>query len=185
MASADLDARGDAVIDELTGLFNRKALARRFPDIRAQAAVSDAHLSLLLCDVDRFKTVNDTWGHDRGDQVLRDLATRIREVLRTSDLVFRFGGEEIAILLPGHGLQHAVLTAERLRSSIGTSPLAGLHITLSVGVASARGDAVDLSDLLSRADRALYSAKATGRDRVCSAGAISGTITAGAGARGR
>lgn len=169
LASSDLRARDDAVVDELTGLLNRKALYRRFAEFRAQAAALDTDFSLVLCDVDRFKAVNDLHGHDRGDQVLRQLADRLRHALRSSDLVYRFGGEEILVLLPGDGPHDALLAAERLRAAVAASPLAGLPVTVSAGVASAHGAEVDLRRLIEAADRALYAAKHAGRDRVCAA----------------
>lgn len=169
LASSDLRARDDAVVDELTGLLNRKALYRRFSEFRAQAVALGADFSVVLCDVDRFKAVNDVHGHDRGDEVLRELADRLRLALRTSDLVYRFGGEEILVLLPGDGPREALAAAERIRSAVSSSPLAGLPVTVSAGVASAHGVGVHLRPLIEAADRALYAAKDAGRDRVCAA----------------
>ena len=188
LASSDLRARDDAVVDELTGLLNRKALYRRFSEFRAQAVALDADFSVVLCDVDRFKAVNDEHGHDRGDQVLRELADRLRHALRTSDLVYRLGGEEILVLLPGDGPREALLAAERIRSAVSSSALAGLPVTVSAGVASAHGAEVDLGSLIEAADRALYAAKDAGRNRVCAAPPTRGPVAAtrtGDGAPGR
>ena len=180
LASSDLRARDDAVVDELTGLLNRKALYRRFSEFQVQAAALDADFSLVLCDVDRFKAVNDLHGHDRGDRVLREVADRLRLALRTSDLVYRLGGEEILVLLPGDGPREALLAAERVRSAVSASPLAGLPVTVSAGVASAHGAEVDLGTLIEAADRALYAAKNSGRDRVCAAPPAGDAVAAGA-----
>jgi diguanylate cyclase (GGDEF)-like protein len=169
LASSDLSSRDDALIDELTGLLNRKALTRRFPELKAQAVARDEHLALIMCDVDHFKSVNDSHGHDRGDRVLREVADLLRRELRTSDLVYRFGGEEFLIMVPGSDAREAVPVAERLRRAVAAAESAGLRITISAGVASARGADVRFRDLVSAADTALYEAKRTGRDRVCSA----------------
>ena len=143
---------------------------------RAQAAALDADFSLVLCDVDRFKAVNDLHGHDRGDQVLRQLADRMRHALRSSDLVYRLGGEEILVLLPGDGSREALLAAERIRAAVSSSALAGLPVTVSAGVASAHGAEVDLGSLIEAADRALYAAKDAGRNRVCAAPSTPGAV---------
>ena len=179
LASSDLRARDDAVVDELTGLLNRKALHRRFSEFRAQAAALDTDFSVVLCDVDHFKAINDEHGHDRGDQVLRELADRLRLALRTSDLVYRYGGEEILVLLPGRGPREALLAAERVRSAVSASPLAGLPVTVSAGVASAHGSEVDLATLIEAADRGLYAAKDAGRNRVCPAPSTIDALTTG------
>lgn len=184
LASSDLRARDDAVVDELTGLLNRKALYRRFSEFRAQAAALDAHCSVVLCDVDHFKAVNDLHGHDRGDRVLRELADRLRLALRRSDLVYRLGGEEILVLLPGHDPEEALFAAERVRSAVSASPLAGLPVTVSAGVASAHGSDVELGPLIEAADRALYAAKNSGRDRVCAAPAAGDAVVVSGGSAG-
>ena len=170
LAASDRHSRDEAVIDPLTGLFNRKALHDRFPDVRAQAAVLDTDVSVVMCDVDWFKVVNDTHGHPRGDRVLEALATTLRTTVRSSDLLYRVGGEELLVVLPAHDLAAATAVAERIRRAVAAEPLAGLPVTISAGVASARGSDVDLVELIGRADQALYRAKANGRDLVCSAG---------------
>jgi len=169
LAAADLTARGEAVLDPLTGLFNRKALQARFGDIRAQARTLDVPVAVAMCDVDRFKAVNDTHGHDRGDLVLQELAYRLRAVLRTYDLIYRMGGEEFLILLPGRDLPAAAAMADRLRVEVAAAPLAGLAVTVSIGVSSARGDGIDLTELTHAADQALYTAKHAGRNQVATA----------------
>jgi len=178
LAASDRNSRDDAVIDPLTGLFNRKALTVRFPDVRAQAVAVDTDVSVVMFDVDWFKSVNDTHGHQRGDQVLKALADTMRSTLRSADLLYRIGGEEFLVVLPAHDLRAATAVAERLRRTVAEQLTAGLELTVSSGVASARGTAVHLEALTDRADRALYAAKAAGRNRVCSAdpGVPAGTV---------
>ncbi len=166
LLTAEMQSRGDAVVDPLTGLFNRKALPARFAEAAAQAKVLDGPVSLIMCDLDHFKRVNDEHGHDRGDVVLREVAYSMRKTLRTFDLVYRLGGEEFAVLLPGLDLDAALEVAERLIGDISASPLAGLPVTMSAGVASGTGDGLELGALLKAADIALYEAKHAGRNRV-------------------
>ncbi len=167
LLGAELQSRGEAVVDPLTGLFNRKALGGRFAEAAAQATVLGGWVSVVLCDLDHFKTVNDRYGHDRGDVVLREAAYRMRKTLRTFDLVYRIGGEEFLILLPGQDLASAVIVAERLVDDIAADAIDGLPLTMSAGVASGRGADLVLEPLMKRADVALYAAKAAGRNRVC------------------
>ncbi len=166
LLTAELQSRGDAVVDPLTGLFNRKALAGRFTEACAQAKVLDGSVSVVLCDLDHFKRVNDMHGHDRGDVVLREAAYRIRKTLRTFDLVYRIGGEEFLVLLPGQDLGQAATVAERMVADVAAQPLGALPVTMSAGVATTRGDELPLDALMKRADLALYSAKDAGRNRV-------------------
>jgi diguanylate cyclase (GGDEF)-like protein len=165
LATSDRHSRDRAVVDPLTGLMNRGALASRFAEIRAQGGP----VAVVMCDVDRFKQVNDVHGHERGDAVLRELAARVRTAVRRADLVHRVGGEELLVLLPGHDAGAAVAVAERVRAAVASAPLAGLDVTLSAGVAAAGGGDVALEELSSAADRALYEAKRGGRNRVCAA----------------
>ncbi|GAA4345383.1 GGDEF domain-containing protein [Angustibacter luteus] len=166
LLTAEMQSRGDAVVDQLTGLFNRKALAGRYAEAAAQARVLGAPVSLVLCDLDHFKQVNDQHGHDRGDVVLREAAYRMRKTLRTFDLVYRIGGEEFLVLLPGEDLGAAATVAERLVADVSASPLGGLGVTMSAGVSTAPEADAELDDLLKRADIALYAAKDAGRNCV-------------------
>ena len=166
LLTAEMQSRGDAVVDQLTGLFNRKALAGRYAEAAAQARVLGAPVSLVLCDLDHFKQVNDQHGHDRGDVVLREAAYRMRKTLRTFDLVYRIGGEEFLVLLPGEDLGAAATVAERLVADVSASPLGGLGVTMSAGVSTAPQADAELDDLLKRADVALYAAKDAGRNCV-------------------
>lgn len=172
LLGAELQSRGEAAVDPLTGLFNRKALAGRFAEAAAQAAVLGGSVSVVLCDLDHFKTVNDRFGHDRGDVVLREAAYRMRKTLRTFDLVYRIGGEEFLILLPGQDLPSAAIVAERLVEDVAAAPIDGLPLTMSAGVATAQGSDLLLEPLMKRADVALYAAKAGGRNRVCTDGRL-------------
>lgn len=167
LLGAELQSRGDAVVDPLTGLFNRKALSGRFAEAAAQAKVLGGSVSLVLCDLDHFKLVNDEYGHDRGDVVLREAAYRMRKTLRTFDLVYRIGGEEFLIMLPGQELPSARIVAERLVEDISADLIDGLVVTMSAGVACGHDETLDLDRLMKCADLALYEAKANGRNRAC------------------
>ena len=166
----ELTQRDRAVIDPLTGLLNRSSLGTRTTEIEQQARVSGGALSLVLCDIDRFKSVNDNFGHERGDAVLRSVAHEIRNSLRSFELVYRLGGEEFLVLMPGASLAEARDVAERLRTNVTESAPGGLHLTMSVGVASASGEELRYEELFRSADAALLQAKREGRDRVVVAG---------------
>jgi diguanylate cyclase (GGDEF)-like protein len=166
LVASDLRHRADSTLDELTGLLNRRALDSRFTEIAEQASLSGQPVSVLLADLDHFKGVNDDHGHEVGDVVLRAVADAMRGSLRTFELLYRFGGEEFLLVLPGAESTDALLVAESLRAAIeGLNP-AGLAITCSFGVATARGAQVELPTLLREADGALYAAKHAGRNRV-------------------
>lgn len=183
LVAADLNSRDEAVIDPMTGLYNRLTLAARFADLQRQAAVTGAPTGLVMCDVDHFKAINDGHGHDRGDLILQELADRFRRVLRASDVAYRVGGEEFVVLLPGRDAAAARQVAERLRRTVRDAPLAGLPVTLSVGVVDDVGGTAGLSELLRAADRALYRAKDDGRDRVVVAEPLPGAPDPVAGGR--
>ena len=163
---SDLDHRTDAVIDGLTGMLNRRSLGHRVEELEAQSAVTGEPISVIAADVDRFKTVNDRFGHATGDAVLVEVAYRLRKELRAFDLAYRLGGEEFLVLLPGAVPEDALALAERLREAIAAEPAAGVEVTRSFGVAGTREGAFDSSAMLAEADAALYKAKARGRDRV-------------------
>lgn len=156
--------------DALTGLHNRRALTDRLAAHWA-AWHRDRHgFALLLVDVDHFKRVNDTHGHQVGDAVLVQTAERLRTQVRAQDCVARFGGEEFVVLMPNASEAEAKALAGRLHRAMHEAPLAAgalaLPMTISIGVAAVRADDADADGLLRRADAALYKAKAGGRDRV-------------------
>jgi diguanylate cyclase (GGDEF)-like protein len=170
LAAADVTSRDAAVLDPLTGLFNRKALTADFAQARARALLQGGEVGMVMCDLDHFKAVNDTHGHDRGDLVLIELAVQLRLCVRESDLIYRLGGEEFLVLLPGHDAAGAAAVAERVRAHVAARPLAGVALRISAGVTSACGEAVDLTRMAKEADQALYEAKSAGRDRVRTSG---------------
>jgi diguanylate cyclase (GGDEF)-like protein len=166
---AEVQHRQDSVIDPLTGTLNRKALDSRFPEIEQQARQSGGPVSMLELDLDYFKRVNDFLGHERGDAVLRDMAYEVRKSLRTFELLYRIGGEEFLLVLPGTPMAEALEIAERVRRLVLGCRPAGVEITVSVGVAQASGADVEFTSLYSHADEALYEAKRNGRNQVAAA----------------
>jgi len=160
--------RAEAVMDPLTQMLNRKALVARAAELAQQARQAGRPVGVVLGDLDHFKLVNDTAGHQVGDAVLRDVAARWRQALRAYEMAYRLGGEEFLVLLPGAALQEAEEVAERLRAAVGAGPMAQQAVTMSFGVASSEdGEPFDFDTLYARADLALYRAKRGGRDRVC------------------
>lgn len=177
LQAAELHHRDEAIIDPLTGLLNRHALEPRFLELSHQARLTQQPVCLVLCDVDSFKTVNDRYGHDRGDAVLRDVAYELRKRLRSFELVYRMGGEEFLIVLPGVDVEEGSEIAERLRAAVEHARPTGIAITVSLGLSVGSGEEVVYEDLFRAADRALYDAKHAGRNRVVVAGgADAGTI---------
>jgi diguanylate cyclase (GGDEF)-like protein len=157
-----------ALIDELTGIPNRRAFFAAAEDLIARQAKKHEPVSVLMFDLDHFKMINDRFGHPVGDEVLRLFATTASTCLRASDVVARLGGEEFVAILPG-SLSDARAAAERVRAAFqtaaGTVADCPLAATVSIGAASAALDA-DVSALVAAADKALYVAKANGRNRV-------------------
>ena len=164
--NAELRWRRDAVLDPLTGLLNRQGLEGRFREVAEQARLTDAPVSLVMCDLDGFKALNDEYGHACGDAVLKDVAYVLRKELRSFELLYRVGGEELLLVLPGAGLRPGCDVAEHVRATIERSMPAGLRVTASVGVSSAVGDEIEFGPMFEAADRALYEAKRRGRNRV-------------------
>lgn len=165
---SDIRQRADAILDPLTGVLNRKALSDRFAELAEQAALTGEPIALVMCDVDRFKEVNDEHGHERGDAALKEVAYVIRRSLRSFELVYRLGGDEFLIVLPGATFETASELAEGVRRAIEDARPGGVGVTISVGVSSARGE-VAFEPLFRAADEALYRAKHEGRNRVASA----------------
>jgi diguanylate cyclase (GGDEF)-like protein len=168
---SDVDHRSDAVIDPLTNMLNRNALATRVAELTQQSRLSRQPVAMIVADVDRFKTINDERGHAVGDAVLRDLAYRIRAELRAYDLAYRLGGEEFLILLPGADAGAAEEIASRLRSVVQGAKLCGPSVTMSFGVGASGDGLFDYDEVFEAADRALYMAKHAGRNCVRVAGA--------------
>ncbi len=166
-----------AVTDSLTGLHNRRYLDTHMPVLLTRAMGRERPLSVIMLDFDHFKRINDQYGHDAGDDVLREFATRLRKNIRGMDLMCRYGGEEFVVVLPDSDVEAAKAVAERIRVAVSDTPFAvanGKHkvnLTISMGVAGLRlmGDSADA--LFSRADAALYQAKKGGRNRIVSSAA--------------
>ena len=172
-----------ASTDALTGLANRRAFTTRAEQELARANRYGGELSILMVDIDFFKKVNDTYGHQVGDIVLKELADILLRALRDIDFAARFGGEEFVVLLPGTNAENALKTAERLRVLVGDAriPLQQggvVKITVSIGVASYSASANNsIEKLIYEADKALYMAKGTGRNKVCMNGHPADTST--------
>jgi len=168
LVESDRAHRRRSTLDPLTGLFNRNALEQRLAELNGQPCNPSEGLShaLLLCDLDHFKRVNDQLGHAAGDAVLQDVAYTMRATLQAGDSIYRVGGEEILVILPGAGREDATEIAERLRAAVRERRPVGVPVTVSIGVAVSEPDLVDTDDLVARADAALYAAKASGRDTV-------------------
>ncbi len=165
---AEVQHRSESVLDPLTGLLNRKALETRFAELEELARLTGGSVCVIETDVDHFKRVNDTLGHEAGDAALRDVAYTMRKSLRSFELMYRLGGEEFLIVLPRVGLREGAWIGERLRKAVERARPGGQQITISLGVAAAHGDDVVYDRLFAAADEALYEAKHEGRNRVVS-----------------
>lgn len=159
-----------AVRDQLTGLFNRRGFTELSEKAYATARRTNTPLSVIMTDIDRFKFINDKFGHAAGDVALQHFARLVSEDRRRNDVVARVGGEEFAILLPGVKPRDATALAEELCQKIGASPMAltsaGVSMTSSFGVATISKKDTSLDDMIRRADRALYRSKHAGRNQV-------------------
>ncbi len=163
-----------AVTDALTGLHNRRYMEGHLETLVREAARSGRDLSVLVADIDFFKHVNDTHGHDAGDAVLREFANRMRRNTRGIDLACRLGGEEFVIIMPDTEIGRAYQIGERLRACIAAEPFVihahlAIRVTTSVGLATLEAAEDTPSSLLRRADQALYASKRSGRNRVSTA----------------
>lgn len=160
-----------AITDSLTGLHNRRYMESHLKTLFEEAVQRGKAMSFLVSDIDFFKSVNDTHGHDAGDMVLREFAARIRKNIRGIDLACRLGGEEFVVMMPDTDLSRGYLVGERLRQCIASQPFiltdgTAIKITASVGVAALEPASDTPDSLLKRADQALYAAKRDGRNRV-------------------
>jgi len=166
-----------AVTDGLTGLHNRRYLDSHLATLFDRARNRRRPLSLMITDIDRFKSINDTWGHDAGDDVLREFATRLRQNVRGIDLACRMGGEEFVVVMPDTEAHIAEKVAERIRAQVAQTPFSigvdgkAVDVTVSVGVAAMGWAQDSVEAMLKRADLALYEAKNGGRNRVVAAAA--------------
>lgn len=167
---SEREARTHAVSDTLTGLLNRKAFELRMESLEQRVAGGDP-VAILMCDLDGFKAINDTLGHDEGDDVLRRVADSLRASARSTDRVYRLGGDEFAVVLDGASVDHAEDVGERLRAGVEAAFPDFPKVTLSVGVARGRGARLHLHEVKTVADRALYEAKRGGRNAVVCAAA--------------
>jgi two-component system, cell cycle response regulator len=160
-----------AMIDPLTGLHNRRYMESHLATLVADALHTSRSLSVLLADIDHFKRVNDTYGHDVGDAVLKEFSTRFRRNTRGIDLACRFGGEEFLVIMPDTSMSRAYQVGERLRVAIAADafqvrPDLGIHLTASVGIATLECPEDTPETVFRRADNALFAAKRRGRNRV-------------------
>ena len=164
--------RRQVVTDHLTNLYNRRYFMNRAGEEIERSLRHQAPLSVLMVDIDHFKDFNDTYGHATGDRVLQTVARAMQDALRTTDICARHGGEEFAVLLPSTPGENAYYVAERVRRTLSGTRYTGLglppevNITISVGVATCPRDATVLDELMELSDKALYKAKADGRDMV-------------------
>jgi two-component system, cell cycle response regulator len=162
-----------AVTDSLTGLYNRHFLDAHLQNMVVSAINNKKPFSVMLLDMDHFKSVNDTYGHDVGDEILKELARRMVDSTRSSDLTARIGGEEFMILMPETTLIDAYNIADRMRARIGTTPFKVSHAvgeilkTISIGIAELNFNGDNAAALIKRADIAVYEAKNSGRNKVC------------------
>ncbi|HID07947.1 MAG TPA: GGDEF domain-containing protein [Armatimonadetes bacterium] len=160
-----------ATTDGLTGLYEHRYFQEALENELRRGLRYKHPTSLMMIDIDHFKELNDTYGHQVGDDVLRRLAEVLRSQAREHDIVARYGGEEFALLLPVTPKEGALAAAARLRHAVEVTPFRAreetIHITVSVGIATCPSDATTRDTLIDKADQALYAAKRRGRNRVC------------------
>ena len=172
MMASDISAKLKkmAIQDELTGLLNRRGFHEYGERAFSAARRASLPLSVIMTDIDRFKYINDKFGHAAGDTALAHFARLVSDTRRQEDVIARVGGEEFALLLPGTDLRDAMAMADQLCKRIGSTPLettaVGLPMTSSFGVATISENDTSLDDIVLRADRALYRSKRAGRNQV-------------------
>jgi two-component system cell cycle response regulator len=161
-----------AVIDPLTGIYNRRYASQHMIRVMERARETDGVFAVMMVDLDKFKAINDRFGHDAGDAVLREFSRRLQENIRGVDLVARFGGEEFFVAMPDVDQAAAAHAAERIRLAVEGTPVVlpggvgEVNVTVSVGVAIASAADGDAEAIIKRADTALFDAKESGRNRV-------------------
>jgi diguanylate cyclase (GGDEF)-like protein len=172
LMSSDVEHRDKAILDPLTNLLNRRSLDARAKEIEHQSPLTREPVGVVYLDLDKFKSVNDSLGHEAGDAVLVDVACQLRKGLRAYDLIYRLGGDEFLILVPGADLAHARRVGQNARAVISQACVRpGVAVTASCGVsASAEGDPFDFATVSAHADRALCEAK-RGNGFACEEGA--------------
>jgi diguanylate cyclase (GGDEF)-like protein len=169
-SDVSVDMKEIAVRDQLTGLLNRRGFSEQSAMAYATARRGRAPISVIMTDIDHFKTVNDEFGHATGDEALAHFAKLLNENRRIDDIAARIGGEEFALVLPGTQIEQAISIADELCERMAASPLAvdgrDVVMTASFGVAAISEKDTCLTDVIIRADRALYRSKRAGRNRV-------------------
>ncbi len=163
--------------DPLTLCLNRRSLSEKFDLLFTEAKKKGTDLSCLMVDIDFFKSVNDNYGHSTGDQVIKAVADALKTATREMDLIGRYGGEEFVVVFPNLNLEKAAQIAERIRKFIEEKPCSGISITISLGASSIESNAGKPSELIDQADKALYTAKESGRNRVVTWGKEFSTVT--------
>lgn len=170
LAMRRIRAEADSRTDALTGLYNRRSFDRFLLEECDSAKRARTPVAMLILDVDRFKNFNDTYGHLVGNQVLEKIATQIKESVRATDLLFRYAGDEFAVLLPKTGLEQAVMVAEKIRQRVGEQQMeiegGPRQLSVSIGAAELLPEMRAPEDLVQLADRALYYSKEAGRNAV-------------------
>jgi diguanylate cyclase (GGDEF)-like protein len=162
-----------AIVDPSSGLFNRPYFQSRLQEELQRSTRQNTPVSLLMLDIDSFKSINDTFGHLAGDTVIKDVADILKSSVRVFDVCARYGGEEFAVVMPGSSLDSATAIAERIRQRIHSyhstdRALSALRVTVSIGVAES-GPLGSVREVIERADAALYAAKRAGKNRVSTA----------------
>jgi diguanylate cyclase (GGDEF)-like protein len=160
----------ESIHDELTGLYNRRFFNERLLDEVERTRRYGGHFSILICDIDHFKRINDTYGHPVGDRVLVQVASLLQNNIRSNDMACRYGGEEFALLLLNSEKDLALRLAEQLRKKLAAAAMpdiGGNSVTASFGVATFGKDSISFEGLVSKADQSLYLAKMRGRNQVC------------------
>jgi diguanylate cyclase (GGDEF)-like protein len=164
----EVNLRERSITDELTGLYNRRQMDELLDNAFRQARVLNKELAILFIDVDSFKHINDKFGHDAGDCILKELAKLMQEHFRNIDYCCRFGGDEFCVIMPNSSQGGTINAAERFRYGVERSQLCGHPVTVSIGAATLNSlqDEESIASFRKRADQALYKAKQGGRNRV-------------------
>lgn len=164
------DARAEiermAITDGLTEIFNRRHLLERFEEELERAKRNNSELGCILIDIDYFKQINDTFGHQIGDKVIVEISKTLKSSIRAYDVLGRYGGEEFLIVMPDAGIESTTQLAERVRDKVKESPILGTPVTISAGVSNYQAGDETIEEIIRRADHGLYKAKHSGRDSV-------------------